>query len=325
MSTPDDSQPTIFERTSDLNYTKQEQLLEIFDASIRAPFRIMWEDRRTKIGLLIIGIYVLMGTIGVVVIPKPQISAGPLTLGPFQSWRYPLGTDGLGRSLFRMIIHSTPAMLKMVLAGSTATVALATIVGTVAGFVRGWLDTILMTVADILLVIPGLPLVIVLSIIYAPKDPAMVGILLSINAWAGLARAIRSQVLATRNEEYVEASQAMGISMPTIISSDLLPNLMPYILTNFMLSARIIIFGSVALYFLGLLPFTTLNWGVMMNMARQGGALAEADLFYWLLIPMLAIIFLIFGLIMLAQGMDRVFNPRVRARHAESIANTEER
>jgi peptide/nickel transport system permease protein len=90
---------------------------------------------------------------------------------------------------------------------------------------------------------------------------------------------------------------------------------MPYISINFANSSRRIIFESVALYFLGVLPFTTQNWGVMMNSAYNQSNLTNLQQLHWLLLPMLEIAFLSLGLILFAQGLDRVFNVRLRARH----------
>jgi peptide/nickel transport system permease protein len=80
-------------------------------------------------------------------------------------------------------------------------------------------------------------------------------------------------------------------------------------------SSRRIIFESVGLYFLGVLPFTTQNWGVIMNLAFQKSNLTNLQQLHWLLLPMLQIAFLSLGLILFAQGLDRVFNVRLRARH----------
>jgi peptide/nickel transport system permease protein len=114
----------------------------------------------------------------------------------------------------------------------------------------------------------------------------------------------------------------MGIDTSTIISGDIVPNLMPYITMNFVQQARAVIFGSVGLYFLGVLPYNSANWGVMMNAAvNRAGAVSSPAAFHWLLVPMLTIIILALGLTLLAQGADRVFNPRVRARHAETVAS----
>jgi peptide/nickel transport system permease protein len=106
--------------------------------------------------------------------------------------------------------------------------------------------------------------------------------------------------------------------------NDVLPNIMPYVTINFAKSARSVIFSSVGLYFLGVLPFSTANWGVMMNQAYgQGGALYSWNSAHWLLFPMGAVILLSFGFILFAQGTDRLFNPRVRARHAKVVGDDE--
>jgi peptide/nickel transport system permease protein len=182
-----------------------------------------------------------------------------------------------------------------------------------------------MSFTDIALAIPGLPLIIVISVVLEPRSPIVIGIVLSINAWAGLARSIRSQVLTLRSESYVEASRVMGESVPFIIRGDILPNIMPYVLINFVRTGRYVVFASVGLYFLGVLPSSTENWGIMMEYAYStAGALYTLESAHWLFFPMLAIVVLVFGLTMFSQGTDRLFNPRVRARHSDDVGNEEE-
>jgi len=214
----------------------------------------------------------------------------------------------------------------MVASGAVFTVCLGTVFGTIAGYKGGTVDRVLMVVTDIMMTIPGLPLTIVLaSALQIEGNPVIIGILVTVNAWAGLARAVRSQVLTLRDAEYVEASRIMGIETSVIISGDIVPNLMPYITMNFVQQARAVIFGVVGLYFLGVLPYNSTNWGVMMNAAvNRAGATSSPAAFHWLLVPMLTIIGLALGLTLLAQGADRIFNPRVRARHAETVATEDD-
>ncbi|WP_227379381.1 ABC transporter permease [Haladaptatus halobius] len=323
MSSTEEASDSVFDITSETELSQSERWQQMFDVWVLAPLRIMWTDRRTKIGFLITATYVLMGTVGIYIVPSPESMQGPILLPAFQNWAHPLGTDRFGQDLLKGLIHATPAMLQMITSGAVFTVVAATLVGTVAGFKGGWVDQVLMTFTDVMLTIPGLPLIIVLSIAIDPKNPFVVGLLLTVNAWAGLARTLRSQVLSIRENSYVEAARAMGVPTWRIIRGDILPNLMPFIAVNFMQTARYVVFTSVALYFLGLLPFTTQNWGVMMNLARTSGALRSEQVIHWLLFPMIMIVILTYGLIMLAQGMDRLFNPRVRARHAKTIADEE--
>lgn len=322
----DGSTVSEFEQVADVSMTSTERRRQWFEEKILAPARIVWDDWRARTGLLIVIFYVFMGTIGPLLVTAPQRNQGPLLTGAFRTLQYPLGTTASGVSIFSQIVHATPSMLIMITTGAVFTVVLGTMVGTVAGYKGGRVDSILMTISDIMMTVPGLPLTIVLAaVLQISGNPAVIGILITINAWAGLARAIRSQVLTLRDAEYVEASRIMGMGTPTIITSDIIPNLMPYITMNFVQQARAVIFGSVGLYFLGVLPYSGINWGVMMNAAvNRAGATSSAVAFHWLLMPMLAIIVLALGLTLLVQGADRVFNPRVRARHAETIADDEE-
>lgn len=315
-----DSSELPFETVSSGTMSRWDRYKIIFDEWIIAPVRIIWSDWRARIGALILLVYTLMGTVGVRYVDTAEVGEGGRLVKPFQNPEYPLGTDSVGNDLFSQIVHSTPPMLEMVIAGAVFTTIMATIVGTLSGYKGGRVDRLLMTFTDILMTIPGLPLVIVIAVTLEPRSPWVVGIIVTINSWAGLARSLRSQVLTMREESFVEASRLMGISTPRILLKDIVPGVMPYILVNFVNSARSVIFASVGLYFLGILPFNQLNWGVMMNQAySSGGALYTMDAIHWLAVPMATIVFLSFGLILFAQGTDRLFNPRVRARHASSL------
>jgi peptide/nickel transport system permease protein len=306
---------------SSRSVTKMELYQERLDVSVLTPLRVIWDDWRTRVGTLIIFAYLLMGTVGVMVIEVPRAGDAERLMVAFQDPNFILGTNNLGEGIFAKIVHSTPPILKMITSGAIFSTAIATIVGTVSGYKGGTVDRVLTTLSDIAMTIPGLPLFILISVIFNPRSPWVIGIVLSINAWAGLARAIRSQVLSLRDEAYVEASRIMGVSTGTIVKDDILPNIMPYVLINFVQSARGVIFAAVGLYYLGLLPnIGSSNWGVMLNSAYStGGALYSLKSLHWLLFPMFAIVFISFGLVLFSQGTEQLFNPRIRARHADTI------
>lgn len=316
---------SIFQTVSESTMTPRERLYQTLDEWVVAPFKVFWDDIRARVGLIIVLTFVVIGTVGVVLVRQPLPSTGPALMPPFQNLKFPLGTDGLGRGIFAQIVHATPPMLKMITSGAVFATGMATVWGIFAGYKSGIADRVMMAIADIVLTIPGLPLIIVVAGILEPKDPFVVGIILSINAWAGFARSLRSQVLSTRTETYVEAARTIGISTPNILIKDVLPNVMPLIMVNFVTAARTVIISSVGLYFLGILPFSTLNWGVMMNLAyKNGGALYNLSAAHWFAIPMVTIVLLSLGLLLLGQGMDRIFNPRIRARHAKSAVSEDE-
>jgi peptide/nickel transport system permease protein len=310
-----------FEQMADVTLTENERRRQWFEEKILAPARIVWDDWRARFGVVVVTLFLFMGIVGPRLVAEPSPNQGGRLIGAFRTLEHPFGTTASGIDILSQLVYATPAMLLMITAGAVFTVALGTATGTLAGYKGGRIDSVLMTITDVMMTIPGLPLTIVLAaVLQIEGHPIVIGVLITINAWAGLARAIRSQVLTLRDAEYVEASRIMGIGTPKIIGSDIVPNLMPYISMNFVRQARAVIFGAVGLYFLGVLPYNSNNWGVMMNAAvNRAGATSSPAAFHWLLVPMVTIIVLALGLTLLAQGADRVFNPRVRARHAKTV------
>ncbi|WP_440767101.1 ABC transporter permease [Natronorubrum sp. DTA7] len=313
--------------TSDVEMSRRDRLNEFYEQKIYVPATVAWSDRRTRIGVLILSVYLLMAVVDLLGLWRDASpnQAGAL-LGPFENMAYPLGTTRSGVDLLALIIDSTPFILLMVLAGGVWATTLAVIVGTVSGYKGGTIDTVITAISDFFMAIPGLPLVIVLAIALSPENPLLLGVILTINYWAGLGRSIRSQVLSIREESYIEASRTMGTGSIRIIIKDVLPNIMPYVMVNFVFAARYTIFASVGLYFIGVLPYTGQNWGVTLNNGYRQGGLFTMDAFHWLLVPIVAIVGLAFGLVLLSQGMDRIFNPRVRTRltgESESIEEEE--
>lgn len=295
----------------------------LFDTYVRAPFLIGWADWRTRIGGIGLLFYLLMGTVGVWLTSEPYIDQAPNYQQPFEDLAIPFGADHVGQSIFHMVIHSTPAMLQMALAGVVFSVGVATVVGFIAGYKGGLLDRALMTLTDTIVILPGLPLIMILAAIFTPRNEFLVGAIIAIDTWPSLARELRSQVLMLRHEDYVEASRSIGLGTGTIIGQDLMPKLAPYILINAAGAATSVIMASVALYFLGILPYNNLNWGVMMDFAyTQGNAVHNiSHAGHLMLFPLLALSGLTFALTLFSQGLDRVFNPRLRARHAKTVPN----
>lgn len=313
-----------FYTTADVETSRSERYRVLFDEYVLAPSRIMWKDLRVRVGLGIVLFFVFAGTIGTLIIEAPAAGDGPLLVGAFQSLQFPLGTDNIGRGLLAVTVHATTPILQMITAGALFSTGLATVWGTFAGYKGGTIEQIMMSLSDIVMTIPGLPLVIVITAILQPSSPYMIGIILSIHVWAGFSRKLRSQVLAIRENSYVEASRTMGISSPRVVLKDILPNVMPYITVNLVTSARQVIISSVALYFLGVLPRSSANWGTTMTNAYNNGALYDLGMTHWFLIPLIALVLLSLGLILLGQGLDRVFNPRIRARHTQSTSSRDE-
>jgi peptide/nickel transport system permease protein len=305
--------------------TRGDRLREFYERSIYEPAVVAWADMRTRIGLLLLSIYLAVAGVALFGLwREPSSSQAPRLIGMFENWSYPLGTTAAGVDLTAELIYATPDILIMVFAGGIWATGVAVIVGTLAGYKGGRVDTVLMSISDFFMAIPGLPLVIILAITFSPENPVFVGIILTINYWAGLGRSLRSQVLTIREDSYVEASRTMGTNTFRILRKDVIPNLMPYVTVNFVFAARYTIFASVGLYFLGVLPYSQPTWGVTLARAQANGALFVPEAAHWLIAPMIFIIGLALALILMGQGLDRVFNPRVRTRMAGESESTAE-
>ncbi|WP_423747349.1 ABC transporter permease (plasmid) [Haladaptatus sp. SPP-AMP-3] len=338
-----------FDTVANSSLTRTERTHRLLDLWLVAPMRVVWNDVRARIGATLVVGFVLMGVVGPAFVAAPRVGQAPLLVGPFQggiiggSWygfvntslfgvsvpwvvfHWPLGTDNVGRGILEQVVHATPRMLTMITSAGVFVTVLGTSVGALAGYSGGRVDQVLSTVVDIVMTLPGLPLLLILVALLEPKNPIVLGLVLSLQAWAGMARAIRSQVLTIRSTSYVEAARAMGLSTPAIVAKEVVPNIMPFVMINMVNAMRGVIFASVGLYFLGLLPFSeVVNWGVMLQLAYSNGGMLTLDAAHWLLVPMVAIVLLSMALILFAQGMDRVFNPRVRARHAETTLGADD-
>ncbi|MFC4247767.1 ABC transporter permease [Natribaculum luteum] len=304
-----------FSATAEYEQTTFEVYQEQVDAWVIAPLRILWNDYRGRFGIVVVTLYVLMGTVGVTLVPEPAPNMAPRLIQPFTAPEHILGTDGMGQDLLSLMVHSTPDMLKMILAGAVFGTFLSTTIGLYTGYVGGTTDKLVMTFVDTLNSIPGVPLLIVLAAVLVPKNPFLVGIILNIQGFTGGVRTLRSQVIPLAEEEHIEVARALGKSKSELLVKELLPHLLPYIFIGFLGGATRIVFSSVALYFLGILPFSTQNWGVVLHFAYEQGSIYSSQYIHWLLVPMVTIVGLTLGLTMLAQAFDQVFNPRVRARH----------
>ena len=310
----DDDSP--FRAEADLNATAMDVYEDTLERWVASPLRVLWSDYRGRVGLIIVTFYVLMGTVGVIIYPETSTMEHEDLQPAFQSAEYFLGTNGIGEDLLAKVIHSTPKMLKMMLAGAVFANCLGLAIGLFSGYLGGNVDKTLMTLTDTIGSIPGLPLLLILGALFEPQNAYLIGIMVSINAWTGLARGIRAQVLPLRKQEYVEASRSMGQPTSSVLIKQILPDLLPLFAIRLFNSATGIITASVALYFLGVLPVDRDNWGYMLNQAyTNSGALTDPSTVHWLLVPIVTISLLTFGLTMLAQAFDQVFNPRVRARH----------
>jgi len=158
-------------------------------------------------------------------------------------------------------------------------------------------------------------LIFIVSLVLRLGDPTgdrTVAIILSVTAWAGLARAVRAQALSLRTADFIDAAKVQNLPLRNLIGRQLLPNVGPYVAINFLLAITGAIYAEVGLFVLGVAPVTGTNWGIMINLAMNQGALYTSNSMLYLFSPMAAIVLLQVALVFFARTLDKVFNPRLR-------------
>jgi peptide/nickel transport system permease protein len=227
---------------------------------------------------------------------------------------YLFGSDKLGRDLLSRLLYGAQISLSVGLVGMAISFSIGLLLGGVAGYFGGRIDTVLMRVSELLLSIPGLYLIIALRGAFPLELPsqqvylAIIVILASIG-WAGLSRIVRGMVLSIRSQEYVLAAEALGVGRLRIITRHILPNTMSFVIVAATLAIPGYILGEVVLSFLGAgVQEPSPSWG---NMLQQAQSLRVLTSFPWLLfVPGAAIFLTVLAFNFLGDGLRDALDPR---------------
>ncbi len=291
-----------------------EKLTEFFRVTGRElwkSFKILWRNPSGRIGFILLMLMVAVSFIGPLVVDPPNhVNVKEIYQGP--SLAHVLGTDYQGKDNLVLLVYGGKDILLVALLAGVVTTFIATIVGASSAFIGGRFDSTMMEVVNIWLTIPQFPLLAVLATLIRLNSIGPLALIIGVLSWAGLARQIRSQVLSLRKRDFVEAAVNLNLSTWHILFRELLPNMMSFIAIALVFSMTSAIYQQTGLVFLGLVPLSGENWGVMLSMAYNKGAIYNPNAAWNVLAPVLAIIIFELSLVLVARSLDDVFNPRLR-------------
>lgn len=219
------------------------------------------------------------------------------------------GTDELGRDILSRVIFGT--RISLLVATSVVSIALSAgiILGSLAGYYGGWIDTLLNVVLmNAFIALPGILIAIALVAFLGPGMSNLI-LALSITGWVGYARLVRAQVLAAREREFVEAARSMGATDWRILTRHILPNIIQPVMVQAAIGMAGTILAEATLSFLGLgVPPPMPSWGVMLNDARTH--LFDAP--HMVLFPAIAIMLAVLSFNFIGDGLRDQLDPRTR-------------
>ena len=257
-------------------------------------------------GLIIIFLILVLALFAPIIAPYDPnfIDIESILIAP--SLSHLMGTDGLGRDVFsRMLFGARISLLVGFVAVGIAT-AIGVILGSVAGYYRGWLDSLIMRLVDIMLSIPSFFLILAVIAFLTPSIWNIM-IVIGLTSWMGGTRLVRAEFFSLRQREYVMAAQTMGASDLKIITKHLLPNSLTPIIVSSVLGIASAVLVESGLSFLGLgVQAPTASWGNILTDGKEYIQFA-----WWLsLFPGMAILLTVLGYNLLGEGLRDAIDPK---------------
>lgn len=233
-----------------------------------------------------------------------EINVKAILLGP--SWSHWMGTDGLGRDVLSRMLHGGRISLLVGLVAVGISTAIGIILGALAGYYRGWVDTLIMRLVDIMLSIPSFFLILA---VIAFLTPSIINIMIVIGltSWMGVTRLVRAEFLSLTEREFVQASRTLGAKDMRLIFTHLLPNSLTPIIVSAVLGVASAVLMESGLSFLGLgVQAPQSSWGNILTDGKEYIQFA-----WWLsLYPGMAILITVLGYNLLGEGLRDALDPR---------------
>ncbi|MFV2120182.1 dipeptide/oligopeptide/nickel ABC transporter permease/ATP-binding protein, partial [Streptomyces sp. Act-28] len=266
---------------------------------------------RLGIGLGLVMAVTLLGLLGPLVVGDPDQVRDMGMTAP--NGEFLLGTTQTGQDVLAQLAHATRGSLRIGLLVGVMATLLSAVLGIVGGYVGGVVDELLSLFSNVVLVIPGLPLVIVVAgfVPAAQRGWWTVALVLALTGWAASSRVLRAQTLSLRNRDYVAAARVAGEKPWRVVSVEILPNLLPLLASQFVFAVVLAILSEAGLSFLGLGASDSSTLGTMLYYAQNGFAL-QKEAWWWFVPPGVVIALFGCGLSLINFSLDEVIDPRLR-------------
>jgi peptide/nickel transport system permease protein len=270
-----------------------------------------------RMGMIGLCVFVLLGLSSVLVGHFWQYSYTTITnnLNGPPSWSNPFGTNAIGNDMFAQVMAGVEKDIEIALTVAAMATLIGVTIGAIAGFYRGWVDSLLMRFVDLVLVLPVLAVLIILANKLSKESDNWLGlaIIIGLLSWTYVARLVRADFLSLRERDFVEASRALGATNRRIIVKHMLPNAIGPIIVNATLTVALSIIFESTLSFLGLgVQPPSVSLGLLVD---QGQDSATTE--WWLFVfPVVFLIVLILSIFLIGDGLREAFDPkksRVRA------------
>jgi peptide/nickel transport system permease protein len=265
------------------------------------------------IGLALLLIVLTMAVTAGLLFPRdPLALAGRPLQWPTDNARFWLGTDNSGRDIAAQIFHGARISLLIGLVATSIAVGIGIVIGALAGYYGGIVDTILMRITEAFQTLPNFLLLLLLVAVFG-SNLMTVTLAIGVVSWPAPARLTRAEFLSLRNREFVEACRTLGLRDTQIIFREILPNALPPIIVYASVVMAVAILLESALAFLRLSDPNVASWGNLIGLGR------DVLRTHWFVsaIPGLAILTTVLAVSLVGQGLNDALNPRLRRRATE--------
>ncbi|ACS89397.1 ABC transporter permease [Thermococcus sibiricus] len=273
---------------------------------------VLFRNNRFSIGFAILMFEILLALFGAYLYPvDPFKPAGPPAVPP--SSEYLLGTDQFGRDILAQVVIGIRNSLYVGALTGLFSILIGLIIGIVAGIKGGLIDETLMAFTNVVITIPNVLLAIIIATYLGLEHSGLtlVAAIISLTAWPWFARAIRAQLISLRERDFVNFSKMTGYSDLKIAVFDLFPYVTTYTIVSFVTFMNIGINAEVGLSILGLTPIQIMTLGKMLYFAAVTQSYFLGH--WWVFIPPgILLVALSTSLLLIATGIEQVFNPRLR-------------